>query len=84
MAKVVVKLSQPIKLAGKDVAELEMREPTARDFRLTFTKKNTDKFSQQQLMMQMAAGLSGVSDDEFDQLCLKDMTAVLEAVDRFV
>lgn len=82
--KVAVKLKKPIKVGSEQLHEVVMREPTALDFRRTFTKKNTEKFSQQQLMMQMAAELSGLSDAEFDQLCLADMTAILEAVDRFV
>lgn len=81
---IIVELKHPIQIGGKEVKELSMREPTARDFRRTFTKKNVDKFSQQQLMMQLGAELCAVSDDEFDQLSLADMTAVLEAVDRFV
>lgn len=80
----VIKLKKPIMVGGKELPELTMREPTAADMRRTFSKKNVDKYSQQQLMMMMAAELSGLSDDEFDQLCMADVATVLEAVDRFV
>ncbi|MEO1003563.1 MAG: phage tail assembly protein [Cyanobacteria bacterium J06638_7] len=81
--KEVVKLKKPINIGGQLTSELALREPTAKDFRRTFSKKNVDKFSHQQLMMQLAAELAGISDDEFDLLCLSDTTAMIEAVDRF-
>ena len=80
---VTITLKKPIQIAGVLTDTLKLREPTARDFRAVFSKKNTEKFSQQQLMMKLTAALASLSDDEFDQLTLADMTAATEAAESF-
>ncbi|MCP9785398.1 phage tail assembly protein [Cyanobium sp. N5-Cardenillas] len=80
---VTVRLSEPIKIGGVDTTEITLRRPFGRDFRATFTKRNVEECSMQQLLLLMAAKLAGLSDDELDLLTLADTIRVLEVVDSF-
>lgn len=76
-------LSKPVTIAGAVVSVVKMREPKASDFRRIFTKTATEKLSQQQLSMNLAADLCGLSEEEFDELALADATALIRKMEDF-
>lgn len=78
-----ITLSEPIKIGGESVTSLTLRRPFARDLRQVFTKDATERFSMQVLMMNMAAKLASISDDEMDAIPLSDAVKIIELVDSF-
>lgn len=76
-------LTTPIELAGVETHSLTIRRPFAREFRRYWSKANVENLSNQQILMELAADLAQISNDEFDQLSLSDMTKVLELVESF-
>lgn len=81
--RITIELKHPITIAGADVSVVKMREPKAGDFRRAFTKNAAEKLSSQQIMMNMAADLCGISSEEFDELSLVDMTTIISKVEDF-
>lgn len=82
MSEKVVKLSSPVTIAGKTTAELTLHEPKAKHLR--GVKINLDGSLDMDMLLELAATLTGELPAVIDELSIADLAALGNAVIDFL
>ncbi|GAA5783938.1 hypothetical protein GCM10007860_09150 [Chitiniphilus shinanonensis] len=76
---IVIALSKPLRFGEEDIAELQLREPCAGDFRVLSNPQAVLACS-----LDLAAELAGLPPSALDRLNTADTEAVVRAVNPFL
>ena len=75
MKTITVKLDDPIKVSGKETAEITLSKPTVRDLRAAKTKGGEDVMERTLVMI---GDLASLAPEEINQISLTDLDKINE------